>query len=555
MSALHTWISAKDARLFTTAAIAIAGCPGRSPVIEAFADACLGFGERFVGLDKTSLGQPLLLMPCYDADRHWSYWSAKKEPREYKLVPSIIRMLLSCRGIGLDDGAGESTYAGCGGPSSPQHMSVPPVLALRCGGVTAKVLAAIVDAAKRTIASPAPPAEAPQQQLQQGARGVVVLGAVDDDPETSAAEHAALLQSCAMWGATTLRELSVIYDDPAVVKMLRACPRLTSLSLYFAKFVVAALEGTHRLSAPPEVGAALAHPSPPSFGAALHTLQLMTGPYNDAALDTLVGGLPQLRALVLIGDTMDTDDTDISVAAWRRNLLVLLGRLEVLELRSAGENAFDAFNSLSRPEREPTASAGDMLSLCDLPTLPLRCLGLASRYGVRGDAAPFLRAVGQHPTSRMAPPGAAGLTELRLGEVTEETRLAAPPSVEHLRLHDPDWHLTDMAPAFDFTRLPHLKSLVLITCDDLFPSHLLQREGPTESLPHSSPLLKVAHPTLRTLQLMYTEGKLTRAEAREAWVVAMLGPSSPSKVRFPRLRHVMMNGVAVGGWPTHDPFV
>jgi hypothetical protein len=62
---------------------------------------------------------------------------------------------------------------------------------------------------------------------------------------------------------------------------------------------------------------------------------------------------------------------------------------------------------------------------------------------------------------------------------------------------------------------------------------------------------------------MYTEGKLTRAEAREAWVVAMLGPSFSSKeeernhavVRFPRLRHVLMNGVAVAGWPTHDPFI
>jgi hypothetical protein len=157
----------------------------------------------------------------------------------------------------------------------------------------------------------------------------------------------------------------------------------------------------------------------------------------------------------------------------------------------------------------------------------------------------------------MAPPGAA-LTELRLGGVTEETWLAAPPSVEHLRLYDPDWHLTDMAPAFDFTRVPRLKSLVLVTCGDLFPSHLLQREGPIEGseLTHS-PLLAVTHPTLRTLQLMYTEGKLTRAEAREAWVVAMLGPSPSSKeeesnrgvVRFPRLRHVLMNGMAVGGWP------
>jgi hypothetical protein len=263
---------------------------------------------------------------------------------------------------------------------------------------------------------------------------------------------------------------------------------------------------------------------------------------------------------------LGTDDADISVAAWRRNLLALLGRLEVLELRAAGENAFAALNSLSRPEPETAASAGDMLSLY-VPTLQLRCLGLASRYGARsGDAAPFLRAFCQHQTSRMATPGATrrALVELRLGGVTPGTRLAAPASVEHLRLYEPDWHLTEMAPAFGFTRLPRLKSLALITGGDLFPSDLLRREGPTESfkLPHSSPLLEVAHPTLRTLQLMYTEGKLTRAEAREAWVVAMLGPSSPSKeeesnhaLRFPRLRHVLMNGVAIRGWPTHDPFV
>jgi hypothetical protein len=503
-------------------------------------------------------------MPCYGAALHWSYWSDKKQPREHKLVPSIIRVLLSCRGISLDDvGAVGSAHAGCCGTSSPRHhLSVPPVLALRWGGVTAAVLAATVDAARRTIAPPGPLAQSPQQQQHHDeARGVAVLGAVDFHAGTSPAELAALLQSCAVWGATTLRELCVMHDHPTVVDLLRACPRLTSLSLHYGNFVVAALDGTQRLSAPGGVPSIA-----PAFGAALHTLQLMTGPNGDAALDTIVGGLPQLRALVLLGHTLGTDDADISIAAWRRNLLALLGRLEVLELRSAGENAFAALNSLSRPEPETAASAGDMLSLY-VPTLQLRCLGLASRYGDRrGDAAPFLRALCQHQTSRMATSGAArrALVELRLGGVTPGTRLAAPASVEHLRLYDPDWHITDMAPAFDFARLPRLKSLALTTCVDLFPSDLLQREGPIEGpdLTHS-PLLAVTHPTLRTLQLMYNEGKLTRAEAREAWVVAMLGPSSPSKeeesnhavLRFPRLRHVLMNGVAIAGWPTHDPFV
>jgi hypothetical protein len=75
-----------------------------------------------------------------------------------------------------------------------------------------------------------------------------------------------------------------------------------------------------------------------------------------------------------------------------------------------------------------------------------------------------------------------------------------------------------------------------------------------------SPLKEASHPTLRRLVLECFDSIAARVAAREAWIVAILGPSKPSgaadgPVRFPRLRHVVMDGVALRGWPLHDPFV
>jgi hypothetical protein len=50
-----------------------------------------------------------------------------------------------------------------------------------------------------------------------------------------------------------------------------------------------------------------------------------------------------------------------------------------------------------------------------------------------------------------------------------------------------------------------------------------------------------------------------RTAAREAWVTKVVGAlragTDGSRVRFPRLRRVEVNGVTPRGWPSHDPFV
>jgi hypothetical protein len=345
-----------------------------------------------------------------------------------------------------------------------------------------------------------------------------------------------------MWGATTLRELAVSCDHPAVTDMLRSCPRLTSLALSSVSSVVAALAVGFPRAAGSNVGA--------TFGAALHTLQLAVGPDADAELDALVAGLPQLRALAL----GDCDDT-VTVGAWRRNLLVLLGRLEVLEFADAGYNAFSGFNALAGPD-SGEAAATSRSCLAHLPIFPLRALALASKY-VNGDAAAFIAAIGQQQAQSR---GSGGLVELRLSEVTPETWLAAPATVTHLRLEAPHLNEPQLVTVLDVARLPRLRVLELASCHGVFPFDVVYRNAPFAPTVALSPLKETSHPALRRLVLECFDTIPARETTREAWMAAILGPSKPSgaadgPVRFPRLRHAVMNGVALRGWPSHDPFV
>jgi hypothetical protein len=336
--------------------------------------------------------------------------------------------------------------------------------------------------------------------------------------------------------------LAVPSDHPAVVDMLHSCPHLTSLAAPSAFSVVAALATGFPRAAGFDAGA--------TFGAGLHTLQLMTGPNTDMELDALLAGLPQLRALAL-GDCNDL----VTVEAWRRNLLLLLGRLEVLEFGDAGPSAFSALNALAGPDPGAAAAASPSC-LVDLPTLPLRAFALASQYNVDGDAAAFIAAVGQRQAQSH---GSDGLVELRLSEVTPETWLAAPATVTHLRLNAPHLDEPQLAAVLDGARLPRLRVLES-SCHAIFPFDVVYRNAPLAPAVARSPLKEVSHPMLRRLVLECADTSAARAAAREAWAVAILGPSEPTgvadgPVRFPRLQHVVMNGVALRGWPSHDPFV
>jgi hypothetical protein len=241
-----------------------------------------------------------------------------------------------------------------------------------------------------------------------------------------------------------------------------------------------------------------------------------------------------------------------------------------LELRAAGDNVFEALNALADRAYEPPPAAAPQNSRCpagfaptcvaDLPTLPLRIFALANTFGGAGDAAAFLCAVGQHPAQTSG--SGAVLTDLRLSEVSAETYLAVPPTVMHLCINDAHLTETQVAAILDSARHPRLKTLCLHSCAEVFPWEVLHRNAPLEPAFARSPLREVAHPTLRTLELICFDVDVKRAAIREAWVLAMLGPSQADceeahqvRVRFPRLRHVVANGVAVGGWPTHDMFV
>jgi hypothetical protein len=369
----------------------------------------------------------------------------------------------------------------------------------------------------------------------QQSRGVVILGAEAWDDRQD--DVAAIAGACAVWGATTLRELALSRHHAAVVDMLRSCPRLTSLAVMSASSVAAALAA--------DLSRAVSNIGP-TFGMALHTLQVTAGPNGDAELDALVTGLPQLRTLSLAGN-----DDAVTIEAWRRSLLLLLGRLEVLELRAASGNAFSALNSLAGSDSE-SAAAAPPPCLADLPTLPLRALSLG-KYNMDGDAAAFIASLSRHP-AQSAP------LELRLSEVTPETWLAAPVTVTHLRLDARNLDELQLTTILDRTRLPRLRVLELASCHGIFPFDVMYRNAPLGPAVSRSPLKDASHPTLRRLALECFDANAARAAAREAWAVAILGPSklsgvADSPVRFPRLRYVVMDGVALRGWPLHDPFV
>jgi hypothetical protein len=175
-----------------------------------------------------------------------------------------------------------------------------------------------------------------------------------------------------------------------------------------------------------------------------------------------------------------------------------------------------------------------------------------------GGAAAFIAALGRHPAQ--SAPASGGLLELRLSEVSPETWLAAPATVTHLRLDAPHLDEPQLVTLFDFTRLPRLRVLELTSCHGIFPFDVVYRNAPLAPAVALSPLKEASHPTLRRLVLFCIDPIPARTAAREAWAVAVLGPSKPSgaaegPVRFPRLRHVALNGVALRGWPWHDPFV
>jgi hypothetical protein len=101
LKAFHTWAPSadtNDARLFTTAAIVVAACAGKSAAVGAFADACVGFGECE---DNSGLGPPLKPMPFHDAYVHWSYCPRTAKERRAELVAAIVRSLLHCRSTSL----------------------------------------------------------------------------------------------------------------------------------------------------------------------------------------------------------------------------------------------------------------------------------------------------------------------------------------------------------------------------------------------------------------------------------------------------------------------
>jgi hypothetical protein len=128
-----------------------------------------------------------------------------------------------------------------------------------------------------------------------------------------------------------------------------------------ASSVVAALAAGFSGAIVPDIDA--------TFGTALHTLQVEAGPNGDAELDALAAGLPQLRILSLAGN-----DDAVTVEAWRRNLLVLLGRLEVLELRSASDNTFHGLNRLVGILKRPPRHRSHAWRTCQLS----RCARWAS---------------------------------------------------------------------------------------------------------------------------------------------------------------------------------
>jgi hypothetical protein len=150
--------------------------------------------------------------------------------------------------------------------------------------------------------------------------------------------------------------------------------------------------------------------------------------------------------------------------------------------------------------------------------------------------------------------------ELRLSEVSPETWLAAPATVTHLRLDARDLDELQLATFLDGARLPRLRVLELASCHGIFPFDVVYRNAPLAPAVALSPMKEMSHPTLRRLVIECIDPIAARTATREAWVVAVLDPSKPSgaaegPVRFPRLRHVVMNGVALRGWPLHDPFV
>jgi hypothetical protein len=292
-----------------------------------------------------------------------------------------------------------------------------------------------------------------------------------------------------------------------------------------------------------------------TFGTALHTLQLTRGLRSDAELDALVAGLPQLRAFALDGYR-----DAVTVAAWRRNLLVLLQRLEVLELRMASYNAVAALNSLAAdPGRSDACDTSSCL--CQLPSLPLRSLLIEGSGPMSCDAAAFVAALSRHPAQSRGSTGGS-LRELRLGAVSPETWLAAPPSVTHLRLARCISNETHLAAIFDAARFPQLRALVLVECGSFIPDEVVDGGISLRRALASSALRKVSHPTLRTLRVDVHDDldrPRAAAAAREAWLTAVVGVSRAetdgSRVRFPRLRRVEVNGVTPRGWPSHDPFV
>jgi hypothetical protein len=334
--------------------------------------------------------------------------------------------------------------------------------------------------------------------------------------------------------------------------MLCCCPHLKVLTAVYATSVIDAISRVASACC----AAAASTPPPAIFGAALHTLRLTRGPQSDAELDAVVAGLPQLRALALDGAFRFASSRGaITVAAWRRNLSVLLQRLEVFELRTMSYNALEALNSLAA---DPGSDAPDSPScVWQLPTLPLRSLLIEGSGPVSCDVAAFVRALGQHP--------AQSLRELRLSAVSPETWLAAPPSVTHLRLARCSSDESHLAAIFDAARFPKLRVLVLAECDSFVPNDAVVDIGASLQRAFArSALREVSHPTLRALRVDVHDDldrarMAARTAAREAWVTKVVGASrvgtDGSRVRFPRLRRVEVNGVTPHGWPSHDPFV
>jgi hypothetical protein len=137
--------------------------------------------------------------------------------------------------------------------------------------------------------------------------------------------------------------------------------------------------------------------------------------------------------------------------------------------------------------------------------------------------------------------------------------------VTHLRLARCSSDETHLAAIFDAVRFPHLRALVLVECDSFVPDDVGVDVGVSLQRAFArSALREVSHPTLRSLRVDVHDDldrarMAARTAAREAWVTKVVGASRAgadgSRVRFPRLRRVEVNGVTPHGWPSHDPFV